>query len=118
MYKAGVKFDYDLMANEELKGTEICVICQERLACRWTDYSGQGVCLNCGCAYQLKWGNEKEKAEGKYPYVGVDEKFIPALREYWNETHKFVFTGTSMRETTGLSEFGAWLKEHYPELAA
>lgn len=116
MVKHGVKFDYDLLANEEIKNNPICEICGNPLRCRWTDLSGQGVCLTCGCAYQLKWGTEEQEKEGKYPYLGIKNKFIPILKQYWEEERKFVFTGTSISEDTGLREFYEWLEIKHPEM--
>jgi hypothetical protein len=113
--KEGIKFDYDLRANLELKGCETCVVCNEPLRCRWTDYSGEGVCLNCGTAYQLKWGSKQQEAEGNYPYCNMKEEWLPVVRDYWEKTHTFVFHGRSMSERTGLEGFWAWVKEHYPE---
>lgn len=116
MIKSGIKFDYDLEANRELKGNETCIICRNPLRCRWTDYSGEGVCLTCGTAYQLKWGSTEQKKEGKYPYCNIKESFIPILKQYWKEKRTFVFTGTSLTETTGIDEFSKWMDENHPEM--
>ena len=117
MIKSGIKSDYDLWANKELKGCEICIVCGKQLRCRWTDYSGEGVCLICGTAYQLKWGSDEQEKEGKYPYCNIKEFFIPILKQYWEEKKTFVFTGRSFRETTGSDEFNKWMDENHPEMA-
>ena len=116
MPKEGIKFDYDLQANEELKEQDRCLICGKQLVCRWTDYSGEGVCISCGCPYQLKWGSDEQKKEGNYPYIGLRDEWIPILKEYWEETHQFTFLGMSFEERTGQAEFNKWLKEKHPEL--
>ena len=114
--KEGIKFDYDLRANLELKGCERCVVCDQPLRCRWTDYSGEGVCLNCGMSYQLKWGSEKQESEGNYPYCNISDKWILIHRKYWDETNSFVFSGSSFSERTGQQNFWEWVEKYYPEM--
>lgn len=118
MPKQGIKFDYDMMANAEPSAQkEIkCIICEEVPFYRWTDYSGQAVCHKCGMAYQLKWGTDEQKKEGNYPYPGLKDIFIPIFKEYWNETKKFTFLGTSFREDEGMKEFTEWVRKKHPEL--
>lgn len=113
MPKEGIKFDYDLWANHEIKNGNICRICRNPLRCRWTDYSGEGVCLKCGAPYQLKWGSQEQEKEKEYPYLKVKDIWIPILKQYWKETNRFCFNGTSFSERTGVQEFGDWLETKY-----
>ena len=114
--KNGIKFDYDLDANKEIKKDNICIICNNELSCRWADYSGEGVCLTCGTPYQLKWGSEEQRKEAKYPYCNLNKKYINIIREYWNDKKTFVFLGRSFNEHTGIKELNEWLEINHPEL--
>jgi len=116
MPKEGLVFDYDLRANDEIPKQSICQICGEELHCRWTDYSGEGVCLTCGAPYQLKWGTEEQKQDNKYPYLNINPKYIPIIKEYWEQTKKFVFLGTSLTENTGIADFNAWMEENHADM--
>ena len=95
-----------------------CVICGDMpIYYQWTDYSGEAICIKCGCAYQLKWGTENQCKERDYPYVNVQAKFIEPLKEYWNETKKFTYTGCKLVGShQGLGEFSDWMMKKYPEL--
>lgn len=118
MPKQGIHHDYDLQANaeESAKKESACLICGEIPTYRWTDYSGEAICCNCGTPYQLKCGGDEKEKEGKYPYLNIKDEWIPVLKEYWDETKKFTYNGTSFSEKTGLEEFHEWLKEKHPDL--
>lgn len=116
MPKFGIKFDYDLLAQQHVPSGAKCQICGEDLRCRWSDYHGEGVCMTCGAPYQLINGSEEQKAEGKYPYINFLPQFIPAFKEHWEATHQFVFGGYSFKEDTGAKEFHEWLEKNYPNL--
>jgi len=119
MAKQGIIHDYDLHANLEKSGKQqTCVVCDTSpMTFQWSDYSGEAMCTKCGCPYQLKWGSDKQKREGKYPYLNVKKEYIWLLKEYWDKTHKFVCHGTMMiNEPIGLKEFNEWLEQTHPEL--
>src|ERR1041384_2679123 len=117
MAKFGILHDYDLMANrEDSAQSQKCHVCDaEPMTFQWSDYSGEGMCTRCGCAYQLKWGSEEQKTENKYPYLNIRDDVIPMMREYWNEKKSFVCYGTMLGQRPGLNDFFAWLKERHPD---
>lgn len=118
MNKQGILHDYDLNANLETSAiNRTCIVCgASPMTFQWSDYSGEGMCTRCGCAYQLKWGSEEQQIEGKYPYLNVKEDFISILREYWEETKSFVCHGRMMCRADGVAEFSTWVKEKHPEM--
>ena len=117
MPKAGILHDYDLWANKENSAiAQTCAICGDfPMAFQWSDYSGEAMCTQCGCPYQLKWGNDKQKEEGKYPYLNLAKDFLSVAKEYWAEKCKFVCYGWMMGYAPGTSTLVAWLKENHPE---
>jgi len=117
MPKKGIVNDYDLMANQEKSAHgQKCRICDaEPVVFQWSDYSGEAMCHRCGCPYQLKWGSDQQRTDGKYPYLNLKEDFIPAAREYWAETQKFVCYGWMLGARQGVAELTAWLKEKHPQ---
>ena len=117
MAKVGILHDYDLHANlEESDNLHKCAICGSYpMRFQWSDYSGEAMCMECGCPYQLKWGSDEEVKENKYPYLNLNEKFLSVAQEYWKEKHEFVCYGWMMGPTPGMSEAITWLEEHHPE---
>jgi hypothetical protein len=117
MPKFGILHDYDLKANEEKSAYEKrCAVCGEfPMVFQWSDYSGEAMCMKCGCPYQLKWGGEKREKEGNYPYLNFSSDFMPVAVEYWEEKQKFVCYGTMMGPQPGMSELIHWLKINHPE---
>lgn len=118
MVKQGILNDYDLQANLEgsAKG-QTCIICGiNPVGYQWSDYSGEGMCIRCGCPYQLKWGSDDQKKEGKYPYLNLDERWIPIVKEYWTLTHLFVCQGIMLGSKPGLKEFNEWVDKNHPEM--
>ena len=120
MAKAGILHDYDLMANNEPSARRedvVCPVCDESPPkYQWSDYSGQAMCMKCGCIFQLKWGTDEQKKEGNYPYMGLKEEWVPIAREYWQETGKWTCFGTMLGPRPGLDAFFAWVKQKYPEM--
>jgi hypothetical protein len=117
MVKQGILHDYDLDARLEksAKG-QVCVICAESpMDFQWSDYSGEAMCVKCGCTYQLKWGSDKQKEEGNYPYLNLKKEFIPIAQEYWKERGKWVCYGTMMGPRPGMDELVIWLKANHPK---
>ena len=49
--KQGILHDYDLHANlEESAKLQTCVVCGDYpMRFQWSDYSGEGMCMKCGC---------------------------------------------------------------------
>ncbi len=100
-----------------------CVICgADPMGVAWTDLSGEAGCSKCGVPYQMKWGTEEQKKEGKYPYINIRDDLIPHLKEYWETTGKKARTGRYLapyHDYPGLAEerkqFSAWLDQHHPE---
>jgi len=84
----------------------------------WADYSGEGMCVICGCPYQLKWGTDEQKAEGGYPYLNLKQEWADALSEYHEETGEYVCMGRVMpdRDRPNREVFIEWVKENRPEL--
>jgi len=118
MVKQGILHDYDLMANAESSAMKenTCVVCGlTPVTYQWSDYSGEAMCTQCGCPYQLKWGGEKRERENQYPYLNLQEDFVSIAQEYWNEKHKFVCYGLMMGPRPGMQEFVEWIKIYHPE---
>lgn len=117
MAKKGILHDYDLHANlEDSAQNQKCVVCDAfPMRFQWSDVSGEAMCTQCGCAYQLKWGGKKRDAENKYPYLNMKEEFIPIAREYWNEMQKFVYYGQMLGPAPGVEAFILWMQKHHPE---
>ena len=118
MVKQGLIHDYDLHANHEASAqNQTCVVCgASPMGFQWSDYSGEAMCRQCGCPYQLKWGSDKQKEEGKYPYCNIKDEYVHILKEYWLETKKFVTHGQMISGAQGLEEFRNWVKTNHPEL--
>lgn len=118
MAKAGIINDYDLMANAEpsAKG-QTCAICGDSpMRFQWSDYHGEGMCQKCGTPYQLRAGSEAQKEEGAYPYINLDERWVPVVREYHEETGAFACLGQMLGRAPGREEFFEWAQERHPEL--
>ena len=117
MIKQGLIHDYDLMANAEPAARAVtCAICDTAdISFQWSDYSGEAMCTVCGCPYQLKWGNDEQVRENKYPYLSLHDTFIPIAREFWRESKTWVHYGASFSRNDGHPELSAWMKKHYPD---
>ena len=116
MVKQGILHDYDLHANLEPSAKlQRCVVCGHfPMQFQWSDFSGEGMCIQCGCSYQLKWGSPKHLEEGNYPYLNLQEEFIPIAKEYWETHHSFVCYGTMLGPRPGMASLVAWLQKHHP----
>lgn len=118
MAKVGILHDYDLMANaEDSVQHRVCAMCgTSPMTFQWSDYSGEGMCTQCGCPYQLKWGSEQQQTEGKYPYLCLTEQFLPIAREYWNLKKQWVCYGTMLGPRSGIDELDVWVRANHPEI--
>lgn len=114
--KEGILHDYDLRANDEPAAhDQECVTCGARpVMYQWSDYSGEGMCSQCGTPYQLKWGSKEQEAEGKYPYLNLKPSWVPVVRRYFQETGRFTYLGTGFNRP-GLREFGEWVDANNAE---
>ena len=117
MPKEGTLHDYDHWANLEASSRGVtCAVCEIfPMGFQWSDYSGEGMCTQCGCTYQLKWGSDKQKEKNNYPYLNLSDGFLPVAKEYWNEKQKFVCYGWMLGPMPGMAALVVWLKEHHPE---
>ena len=118
MAKAGILHDYDLMANKQDSAqNQTCVVCDvKNMVFQWSDYNGEGMCTQCGCAYQLMNGSDNSKVEGNYPYLSMKEDSIPLLREFWQDKKIFVCFGSMMGPRPGVKEFNEWIEKNHPEI--
>lgn len=116
--KHGILHDYDLRANREKAAQgQTCVVCEAfPVTYQWSDYSGEAMCTQCGCPYQLKWGTVEQRQERAYPYLSVKEEWIHVLREYYDETHKFACLGLMMNISPEHAAFNTWAANRHPEL--
>ena len=117
MVKMGILHDYDLLANQEKSAVgQTCTICGTfPMQFQWSDYSGEAMCINCGCPYQLKWGTDKQQKENNYPYLGLTDKFIVVAKEYWEKRKQFVCYGMMLGPQPGMTNLIDWLEINYPE---
>ena len=117
--------EYGLMANGAGHDRQRpCLVCDKaEPVFSWTDYSGEGYCLQCGTPYQLKWGELKDGET--YPRCNIQAKWIPVLRRYWAETRHSNGAGTFLigrdypDQLEGRRLFNEWMEAHeaeYPEL--
>lgn len=116
--KAGILHDYDLMANQEPAARKhtVCPVCDAiPVRYQWSDYSGEAMCIDCGTPFQLKWGNEKQRDEGNYPYLNLADDWVPIVRAYYAETKRFTCLGMMLGDKPGMFEFVQWLKVHHPD---
>lgn len=113
----GFIHDYDLRANDEPSARGVtCAVCDAfPVLFQWSDLSGEAMCHQCGCPYQLKWGTPEQGAEGKYPYLKFKKEFVPIAREFWSEKQCFVTFGTMLCGAENISVFNSWLREKHPE---
>lgn len=117
--KQGILHDYDLQANNEPSARDqSCLVCATTpMSFQWSDLSGEAMCTACGTPYQLKWGGEEQKREGKYPYLNLREEWIPIVREYYQETGRFTCLGRMITGALpGLADFNRWVTERHPEM--
>ena len=88
---------YGLAANGAGHAIVPCLVCDDpdpRYS--WTDYSGEGYCLQCGTPYQLQWGTLKEGES--YPRLNLKADVVQILRRYWSEAKRTNGLGTFMIE--------------------
>ena len=108
---------YGQMANAAVEKHFTCIICGEGAGFNWSDQNGEGMCNKCGTPYQLLEGGKKIE-----PKLNIKEDWIPVLKQYWNETHKYMGLGVILvapRDypecVEGQTKFYEWLDKH-PEV--
>lgn len=106
---------YGYMANAEKVEASPCLVCDDPTpAYSWTDYNGEGYCVKCGTPYQLKNGTLEEGQT--YPRCNISEKWIPRMREFWQEKKVPNGTGTFLLpqdypdQMRGRITFNEWRK--------
>lgn len=92
-----------------------CEICDDDLYCYWTDYSGEGSCINCGTSYMLIVYDEHGKIVDTEMYISVREDVVPHIRTYWDEYRKNMGLGSFFNpdrnpNIEGLTEFIDYLE--------
>jgi len=74
--------------------------------------------MTCGAPYQIK-DFHGAPPELEYPYLDLDEKFVPIFREYWKTTRKRCRLGLWMGKPPDVIAeqkfFKGWLEENHPE---
>ena len=99
----------------------VCPICgADPIPGRWTDFSGEINCMDCGIPLQIKWGNDKQKEEGNYPYIGMYLCLAEHFKERWEQTHTRARFGRWMGWTPeGVvdeqNSFWEWMETNHPE---
>jgi len=92
MPKEGIVFDYDLRANEHVKESQSCGVCETALALQWTDFHGVAICQTCHCPYRVYHFDDKEnpnKRTSDIPTLDVREQDIPMLKRIWKATGNY-----------------------------
>lgn len=67
-----------------------CECCGDRLAFRWSDTHGVGVCYQCGLPYTV-YHYEGDTRVEKPPTVAVTPEGVEIAKRYWSEEHRRVF---------------------------
>jgi len=96
-----------------------CIICgASPTTWTWSDQHGEAMCTQCGTPYQLLQRDENKNLIDAPPRTNVQEKWIPVLKQYWQETQRFTGLGAIMiwRDypecVTGQRMFYEWVDEH------
>ena len=98
-----------------------CPICEDDpFMGSWTDFSGEMNCMKCGIPLQVKWGTDKQKTAGNYPYVAMYLCLAEHFKEYHETTGKRARFGRWMggpkqeiyKEQVA---FWKWMEDNYPE---
>ncbi len=84
--------------TELLKGaiSKLCIICDQIPVWSWTDMHGVAQCGTCGTPYTLYHYDDQNRRLDKPPEVTIKPEYIPALRAYWNESHRRIPSGYSI----------------------
>lgn len=103
-----------------------CLVCDDELAIRWTDYNGQGKCLTCGMTYQVLGSHLSEthlaecgitKADVAKQYCDEFE-LVPLVRAYWTDKKKPLPLGSYFGHAPWTKEevesFYGWLRDNAP----
>jgi len=84
---------------------------------------GEAVCVACGTPYQLCGDVDGAyEREINPPRCNIKPKWIPILREYWNETRRwngqavYLLIRSQEREIDAKAAFNEWVTKKHPEL--
>lgn len=99
----------------------ICTICAKMdPGFSWTDTHGVAQCCSCGVPYRLFHYDENHQRIEKPPELQVDDKFVPLIKQYWDETksripsqHSFP-GGYELTNAEERKQFYEWLDAHLP----
>jgi len=98
----------------------ICEVCGNELTVSWSDFHGEAECIFCGAPHQMKdYSGAPEDEE--YPYIKLNEDFIPIFREYWTTfNHRcrigmYVSPSREIREE--VKHLVNWLRATHPTFA-
>ena len=119
MPKMGIRCDYDLLANQApgAQTERPCVVCNDpRPTYQWSDLYGEGMCIRCGCPYQLIGGGEEREKEADYPYLNLKDEWVPILTEYWQETRQTALLGRLLGARHERDDFFEWVSKQHPEM--
>jgi hypothetical protein len=73
-----------------------CEVCGSK-SVTWTDYHGEAVCMTCGTPYQILQYDENNKPiKDAVPRMNIKAEYVPLLRQYWNEAHRYMGLGSYM----------------------
>lgn len=91
---------------------EPCQICGEVLRFEWTDLHGEANCINCQVPYKIYHYDDKNKRVEKPPEISIKEKYIPAMKKYWEEFGKGLGLGNFLGVNPNMQnavDFHEWL---------
>ena len=111
---------YGSMANGAPNASGFtCLICETSpVSWTWSDAHGEAMCTKGGTPYQLIQRDEDKNIIDALPSINITEKWVPVLKQYWQETQRFTGLGTIMiwRDypecDAGQEAFYRWVDEH------
>ncbi len=113
---------YGFRANEHIPEDFECEICGDSpMKGTWTAFHGEAVCMNCGVPYKVIHYDEDKNRIEKPPKLHLKEKWIPIIKEYWENVGDFMGLGTILnyrsypRFYEGRKKFGKWVEENDKE---
>lgn len=81
-----------------------CIVCDETaIRYAWTDTHGVAQCMRCGTPYTIfhyEGIDGSRRRVEKPPEALVDERFVPVLRAYWEQHHRYIPSNHSFPGST------------------